>query len=256
MSGPEHDPQFEDFLRRRSPMHRRLSDFDHAEPSLELDRLVLSRAREAIEVPAQPPYRATRWAMPVGLAATILIAFTIVLNVGRHERNADKRVGSPVTAPTAAAAPAESVAQVDATAPMMAAEASAASPPHDAFAEPQQARRERKAETIASARTDQPAPAVAQLAGKVAAPATESDMAPAAPVTLRSERALASNAQLARAAAPAAERASHPDAETWLREISRLRAEGKTAAAERELVAFRRAYPSHAGSSLAQPPTR
>ena len=85
MSDAEHDPEFEAFLKRRSPMHRRLSDFDHAEPSVELDRLVLTRAREAIEAPPQAPmYRATRWAMPLGLAATILIAFTVVLNIDRQ----------------------------------------------------------------------------------------------------------------------------------------------------------------------------
>jgi len=78
MTGPEYDAELEAFLKRRSPMHRRLSDIDHAEPSVELDRLVLNRAREAIETPpAQPLFRTSRWALPVGLAATILIAFTV-----------------------------------------------------------------------------------------------------------------------------------------------------------------------------------
>ena len=78
MTGHEHDPEFEAFLKHRSPMHRRLLDIDHAEPYAVLDRAVLYRAREAIEAPEQPPlYRTTRWAMPLGLAATILIAFSV-----------------------------------------------------------------------------------------------------------------------------------------------------------------------------------
>jgi hypothetical protein len=86
MTGPEYDSELEAFLRRRSPMHRRLSDIDHAEPSVELDRLVLKRAREAIETPpSQPLFRTSRWALPVGLAAAILIAFTVVLNIDHHQ---------------------------------------------------------------------------------------------------------------------------------------------------------------------------
>src|SRR5689334_18369682 len=81
MTGPDYDAELEAFLKRRSPMHRRLSDIDHAEPSVELDRLVLNRAREAIDVPSQPLFRSFRWALPIGLAASILIAFTVVLNI-------------------------------------------------------------------------------------------------------------------------------------------------------------------------------
>ncbi len=81
MTGPEYDAELEAFLKRRSPMHRRLSDIDHAEPPLELDRVVLNRAREAIEAPGQQLFRSSLWALPVGLAATILVAFTVVLNI-------------------------------------------------------------------------------------------------------------------------------------------------------------------------------
>ena len=170
MSETEHDPEFEAFLKRRSPMHRRLSDFDHAEPSIELDRTVLGRAREAIETPAQPPvYRASRWAMPLGLAATILIAFTVLLNIDHRD------------AKQAAAAPA----------------------------------------------------AIAEM------------RAADAPVALASKRAVAPVVA-----------AAHPDAESWLKEIAALRAAGKDAEADRELVAFRQAYPAHAGASLARPPTK
>jgi len=106
----DHDAEFEAFLRRRSPMHRRLSQIDHAEPSAELDRLVLDRARDAIRVPsAEPIYRKPRWAMPVGLAATILIAFTVVLKI-------DHRRAGP-SGPDAQTASAARLADAQGTAP-------------------------------------------------------------------------------------------------------------------------------------------
>src|SRR5689334_6350558 len=101
MTGPEHDAELEAFLKRRSMMHRRLSDIDHAEPSLEIDRLVLNRAREAIETPEQPLYRTSRWALPIGLAAAILIAFTVVLNLDHR----GAKVASNASPAAAAAAP-------------------------------------------------------------------------------------------------------------------------------------------------------
>lgn len=199
MSQTEHDPEFEAFLKRRSPMHRRLSDFDHAEPSIELDRLVLGRAREAIETPSQPPvFRASRWAMPVGLAATILIAFTVLLNI-EHRGGAKQAVPLAATTVTAQMAPAE-------------------------------------------------APAVAEMRADTSAMRERAD----APVALASKRAVA----VVPAAPPPGVTAAHADAESWLREIAALRAAGKNAEADRELVAFRQAFPAHAGASLARPPTK
>ena len=203
---PERDDELENFLRRRSPMHRRLSDFDHAEPSIELDRLVLNRAREAIETPRQPAmFSGSRWAMPVGLAATILIAFTLVLNVEHQPRK------------TAAERVAASNAQPQA------------------------------ADMAESARAAPGAAATAPLAKKSVA-----TTAPAAPAPPAAE----ATATTAAPSVASAKGAAHSDAESWLREIARLRAAGQNTAADRELAAFRRAYPSHGGASLAQPPSR
>jgi hypothetical protein len=208
MSDSERDDELENFLRRRSPMHRRLSDFDHAEPSIELDRVVLNRAREAIETPKQPQmFRGSRWAMPAGLAATILIAFTLVLNVEHQPRKV-------------ASAPSQAAAAV----------------------------------------VEQAGSGSAELAAAPAAPAPRQEKAVAdqsaadTAVTARSTTPLvASNSAIPPAVSKAE---AHTDAESWLREIARLRAEGKNADADREVLAFRRAYPSHAGTSVAQPPTR
>jgi hypothetical protein len=202
MTGPDNDPEFEAFLQRRSPIYRRLADFDNAEPAAELDRLVLNRAREALDSPAQPPiFRTPRWAIPVGLAATILIAFSVVLNIDHRERS-----------------PQKSVAAVKADQPAASAARLTANRAEDGSA----------AAGMASTST----PAIAAVTDRAAA-----SPAPAAPP-------------------PAAHPAYQASAESWLREISRLRAAGKTAEADRELTAFRQAYPSHPGYSLARPPTR
>ena len=197
MTGPEYDAELEAFLKRRSMMHRRLSDIDHAEPSLEMDRLVLNRAREAIETPAQPLYRTSRWALPMGLAAAILIAFTVVLNLDHH--------GAKSTPSPAAAAP-------QTPAPAMARAAS--------VREPERAEQQRVISDTA--------PLIAST-GSVISPVVPSQH-------------------------PVADPHASPDA--WLREINRLRAAGKTADADRELVAFREAYPRHPAYSVAKPPTR
>ena len=79
MSGP--DEEFEDFLARRRPLFRRAEE-DVLEPPEDLDRIVLGKAREAIkgERP-QRVYRGPGWGAPLALAATLLVAFTVVLQV-------------------------------------------------------------------------------------------------------------------------------------------------------------------------------
>jgi hypothetical protein len=236
---PDYDAEFEAFLKRRSPMHRRLSDIDHAEPPADLDTLVLKHAREAIETPEEPPmYRTSRWAMPLGLAATILIAFSVVLNINRHEHPASAPAQS--SAATGAARHDANVA-TDSTAPMLASEKSAAEPRAEAPA------------TLAARTTSEAA--LSDLERDTTGPrASTGDMTSRAAAA---EAAPAAGSAPATAAVSAAEPSPHADADSWLRYIARLRAEGKTTEADRELEAFRRANPRHTGGvSLAEPPTR
>jgi hypothetical protein len=208
MTGPEYDAEFEAFLKRRSPMHRRLSDIDHAEPSLELDRLVLTRAREAIESPRQPPmFRTSRWALPVGLAAAILIAFTVVLNIDRHGSDTATAVEKKAAAPAALAKRSEDQQQAD-----------------GASTSPETSRFIASSNALTSNVRVAPPPATTR-------PAAQAQAAPAAGDP-------------------------HASPESWLREINRLRAAGKTADADRELAAFRQAYPTHPAYSVAKPPAR
>jgi hypothetical protein len=53
-----------------------------------------------------------------------------------------------------------------------------------------------------------------------------------------------------------AERARHPEPQAWLREIEQLRAAGKNDAADHEMEAFRKAYPSHSASEVPQQPVK
>ena len=78
MSG---DDDFDDFLARRKPLFQRPVAHE-LEPPEDVDRLVLRQAREAIR-PSKPLHeiRGPGWGMPLALAASVLVAVTIVLNV-------------------------------------------------------------------------------------------------------------------------------------------------------------------------------
>ena len=91
MSGS--DGEFDEFLARRKPLFPRPPD-DVLEPPPELDRIVLRQARDAIRrETSEPAYHGTRWGMPIALAASVLVAATIVLNVGMP----DKKPAAEVT---------------------------------------------------------------------------------------------------------------------------------------------------------------
>jgi len=238
----ERDEEFENFLRRRSPMHRRLSDFDDAQPSVELDRVVLNRAREAIETPKQPAmFRGSRWAMPLGLAATILIAFTLLLNVEHSPRKVAAAQSTAVAnAPQMSPAEAERADSASAELADSASAAARAAPPSPAASLPTSMAREAKRAAVAGDHAEASVPV------------------PSAPPAVAGNAAVAPSAAMESKTEAAADTESpaHADADSWLREIERLRAAGRNADAEREWVAFRRAFPSHSGASVAQPPTR
>jgi hypothetical protein len=241
MTGPEYDAEFEAFLKRRSPMHRRLSDIDHAEPSTELDRLVLNHAREAIDTPSQPLFRNSRWALPLGLAATILIAFTVVLNVDRHGAKAAKPVASSVSPAAEAQAPAA---------------ARAASIKEPARTEQPQLLSDSVARDVRAEKPEAPAAALAkrtdvQQPGSVGSATASSTPLVASTGAVRRPAAMPATAP---PSDTAADPHSSPDA--WLREINRLRAAGRTGDADRELAAFHAAYPTHPAYAVAKPPAR
>lgn len=80
MTAPEHDEDFEVFLKRRTLVANTPVADNNLEPPAALDEAVLKQAREAIKA-RQQPQRAPRWAVPVALAATILLCLSVVMNV-------------------------------------------------------------------------------------------------------------------------------------------------------------------------------
>src|ERR1700738_2044677 len=80
MTDPESDEEFEDFLKRRTVLPVGMSVDEKLEPPGGVDDIVVKQAREAIKAQRQPN-RAPRWAMPVALAATVLLCLSVVLNV-------------------------------------------------------------------------------------------------------------------------------------------------------------------------------
>jgi hypothetical protein len=107
-AGP--DDEFEDFLQRRKAVFERRKD-ELFEPPAELDRVVLRQAREAIQ-PPEPMrvFSAPRWSMPIALAATLVLAFTIIFRAEMPSKPAPKpevtvqSVAERVEAPAVAAA--------------------------------------------------------------------------------------------------------------------------------------------------------
>jgi hypothetical protein len=87
MSELEREEDLQEHLERRSPLQRKLTEIDRLEPPQELDRIVLSRARVAIEgSESMPLYRSLRSSLPFGLAATLVLVITVV--IATHPRSA------------------------------------------------------------------------------------------------------------------------------------------------------------------------
>jgi hypothetical protein len=82
----EYHDDFEAYLKRRVPIDRRVALTDRLEPPLELDRIIIGKARAAIQRPAPVAvFKAPRWAVPMGLAATILVSLSMLLDLGMRQ---------------------------------------------------------------------------------------------------------------------------------------------------------------------------
>lgn len=268
------DDDFDDFLRRRKPVFRR--DDDDLEPPAELDRIVLRQAREAIEADKpQRVFRGPRWGAPIALAATVLVALSVVFHGGMPatspvgevavqsisrevatpaDEPAESRGATGTTADPPVAPPRERVADNGAVIVDLAPREKAETPTI----------RERSARALEpeSASVAPPPPPRGLVADAEAsryavplpsAPSTEAAAAPAAASrraeaqsSAASARVDASGASLAKASpeAPAWRR----DSKTWLAEIERLRAAGETALAEAEMAEYNRQQRAFAGA--------
>jgi len=210
MTDPEQDEVFEAYLKRR-PVLPSLDD--RPEPSAALDQKVMAAAREAIG-PQRAGVdaahgaaggsggmnRAPRWAVPIALAATILLSLSVVMNVSlntnRPSPNRDRMADA--RADVKASAEANAIAESDAAAGV----AARAKSPAMAFSKDE--RRESVSGGIPSNEVVLPG---AKVAG-VAAPRVPVEAEPAAPAPAPAAEApevVASAANRARAAPGAAQ---------------------------------------------------
>ncbi len=226
MTGP--DDEFEDFLNRRKPVFRRPED-EMFEPPAELDRVVLRQAREAIK-PPEPMrmFSAPRWSMPIALAATLVLAFTIIFRAGMPPpkraplpevtaQNVAERVDAPA-AVTAAPQPQEETASsgavvVDLARPPPARREAEAAPPAESVVARSMADAASRERRTAGASTSMDAPA-----GAASTPAAKADEIPA----------------------------WRRDPKSWIAEIERLRKAGNTALADAEYAEFKRQQRAYA----------
>ena len=86
ITDPEYHDDFEAYLKRRVSIDRRLALIDRLEPPPELDRIIIGKARAAIQSPAPVAvFKAPQWAVPMGLAATILVSLSMLLDLGMRQ---------------------------------------------------------------------------------------------------------------------------------------------------------------------------
>ena len=190
MSGPEYDPDFEAWLRGRVRLDRRLPrSLTRLEPPAELDRIVIGMAREAIQpLPDTPLFRAPKWAVPLAMAASLLVSFTLMLDVGLRQgyrEPVSEALIVEMTNPTASPAPVAPAAPA-AQAPAPAVAAAAGGPGATAPETPRSSLSRMVRPRFAANRT-------APSRGRVIASEPEV-----------SSTAAAANAEVARASAPAA----------------------------------------------------
>jgi len=245
------DDEFEDFLTRRRPIFSRSAE-EPLEPPDELDRLVLHQAREAVEgARPQRVFKGPRWGAPLAVAATLVLALTVILHVGMPTKGQPtpevtvqtvaQRLDYP-PAPAARVPAANNPARADVARPPAAAPGNAASPvdlPVDATnapARPGGFVAEGEAERYARSPASAP-PAGVTVEDPVSG--SQAVIIDVSPPPSEAQRAVA------KATPPPVFRA---DSKTWLAEIERLRAAGKDLQAEAEYAEYKRQHRAYAVS--------
>ena len=243
------DKELDDYLKGGSELSRAYADADDIAPPAHLDATILAQAHRAVYArPAVVQKR--RWAMPLGLVATVFIMVMAGLQLPAMMKD-DALMQAPQVASVA----------MERNAPMP----TSVAPEPVAKAESKQVERARKAERsndaskkmAAEVYAKQDAEKVAVAAAPVAAPA------PAKPSVAMANQADAMmeerQASGTVSAAPAARMAAAPvmadqllktkDAtlspEDWLKQIKALQQAGKLEEGKKELVAFKKRYPDY-----------
>jgi len=249
MSGSEPDDEFEAYLKQRPPVDQRKTPPESLEPPPELDRVVIGKARRAIQGPTPLlHFRAPGWALPVGLAATIVISFSVMLELG--VRAAKQKDGLVVASQKTNASTATNEAASPAAASASGRQAESSTPtaalPRIATAPWPPVRRpasssEPTITAIDPSVRDETRARVAQR--EHAAMRLESYSAPGTP-TNSPTSAVPPTPAPPEASAPS-KPASPPDPAAWLLQIEKLRTDGRATQAGQEFKRFREAYPDY-----------
>ena len=222
MNLPDNELDLERRLARNERLFPEARQFAALEPPAELDRLVLAKARadlsSATDNEAHPGFfTLNQWALPVGLAATLVLSLTIFLRLPESS-NVPVLTTSDIPAPTAAprtAPSAETAADQASAAPIARQRREVArSTPREPIAAPP------------------PAPVAAQLEAQLEASAA-----------IAAADRIAMPASAAEGADAASGKTREIDPLSWYRRIVELRQAGKQTEADSEWSALQRQYP-------------
>ncbi len=257
MSDSEHDDEFEAYLKRQGPIHKGMTSLERPEPPPELDRIVIGNARKAIR--SRSPvrlYRAPKWALPVGLAATILISFATLLGLGVRTVRQQQETATHASlresrAPQAVAEPPPATALSD-DSPSLSADSPSSASRSIAAASPVEPPAPVRLPPIPTAPWPPSPMESAPMASSSAAPLAEQPSDKARTRVARADIA-ARRSRTEGDSGPDADRRDHPDAAKWLARIERLRSGGLTAQAEQELKRLHQAYPQYPLPAAAAP---
>ena len=226
------------------------------EPPASLDAEILAAARRALARPSM----ARRWGVPVSIAAVVMLAVGVTLEMQHEEPGIEistpAHEGAGVQPAAPEAQPAVKPAQEgkrEAAAPEAKREPAAAAPePRQekpkAFAAPRLESRRKDATSAAAPRAVAPEASRASVApAQPQAPAPSVEGAPVSPSTAEGRFAAPAASMAKRSAAPGASAdtmaSTSPVAE--LERIAKLREEGRDAEADRALEEFRKRFPGY-----------
>lgn len=286
---PHNDDDIDAWLGRGEPLFRRSHADDDLEPPNEIDNVVLANARAALRAssrdaerrsPAPAFFTLDQWALPLGLAATLILAVAVVMRVNPDEAAIAEKI-QDIDAPAsprdmdepavAAEAVASTAAEAAPTPPLSAPPPEVARPQAATGLARQRSNRAEKLETDATgeatindvsagAAVDAAAAPQEQAVGAFAsAPALSPPPSPpppassqaagnqvAVPKSALQERRVLTAPAGARAAESAAESEQDPrsDPNVWYRRIVELRTSGNTVTADKEWRDLKARYPS------------
>lgn len=231
-------------------LSQRYRELEALEPPPAVDQKILAAAREAAQPPHAPlvaPAGRHRWYYSLAAAAVLVFAVALTLHLER-ERPGPEGVSAPTVRGEIKQAP-----KAEAPPPAQPKPAPVFTPDPQASAPREAGVPPRAAETRAPAPASRVDERRAQEAQRMRAEQAASGARAQADAEARArnETAAAAKQQTSAARLAASPAAAAPDPpERWLERIAELRTRGRHVDADRELAAFRRAYPDYQLSDL------